>query len=429
MSNDLMGRQRMGASGSEASGGGERTSTPGKQTLVEQAQIPAVQMHGGGARSEAGIHAAAARGVTTPGSALPFGDTLQRAFGRHDISPVQAHTGSEAAQTAESMGADAYAAGNHVVLGKTDLHTVAHEAAHIVQQRSGVQLKGGVGQAGDAYEQHADAVADKVVAGESAEPLLSAMAGAGGAAGAVQQQAVQFLGKPLDKPLDATDPAPAHGEVAGKQRKYSPEQYIEMWEKEQGRALTDDEKATIARGCIGITANNLSGGSNPLDSAEKIYGTFDQAHAAMVERNATLDKLAAWPIISLFIDKSRYIVFAKMFWSNQNPDPQKRKNPDPNAFKPDPKTGEVDMSGYKYREQPGFVNFDYAFWDEASNSFWHANHMDYGDPSDPMIVLQSTKEKFAQGYRDFDRVVYCIARAHNYDPGLAAIAHAGKGSR
>jgi hypothetical protein len=114
-----------------------------------------------------------------------------------------------------------------------------------------------------------------------------------------------------------------------------------------------------------------------------------------------------------------------MFWSNQDPDDRKRKNPDPNAFKPDPKTGEVDMSGYKYREQPGFVNFDYAFWDEASNSFWHANHMDYGDPSDPMIVLQSTKEKFAQGYRDFDRVVYCIARANNYNPGLAAMAHAG----
>ncbi len=58
-----------------------------------------------------------------------------------------------------------------------------------------------------------------------------------------------------------------------------------------------------------------------------------------------------------------------MFWSNQDPDPAKRKNPDPNAFKPDPKTGEVDMSGYKDREQPGFVNFDYASWDEANNSF------------------------------------------------------------
>ena len=71
------------------------------------------------------------------------------------------------------MGAEAYATGDHIVLGRgNDLHTVAHEAAHVVQQRGGVQLKGGVGEAGDAHERHADAVADRVVAGQSAEDLL-----------------------------------------------------------------------------------------------------------------------------------------------------------------------------------------------------------------------------------------------------------------
>jgi hypothetical protein len=48
----------------------------------------------------------------------------------------------------------------------------AEEAAHVVQQASGVRLKDGVGEAGDAYEQHADAVADRVVRGESAAELL-----------------------------------------------------------------------------------------------------------------------------------------------------------------------------------------------------------------------------------------------------------------
>ena len=42
-------------------------------------------------------------------------------------------------------------------LASTDLHTTAHEAAHAVQGRAGAQLKGEVGQAGDAYERHADA--------------------------------------------------------------------------------------------------------------------------------------------------------------------------------------------------------------------------------------------------------------------------------
>ena len=86
---------------------------------------------------------------------------------------MQAHTGPDAAASAQAMGADAYATADHVVLGRgADLHTVAHEAAHVVQQRGGVQLKGGVGAAGDTYERHADAVADRVVAGQSAEDLL-----------------------------------------------------------------------------------------------------------------------------------------------------------------------------------------------------------------------------------------------------------------
>ena len=134
------------------------------------------------------VHAAAAQGVATPASPLPHGAEIQRSFGHHDVSGIQAHTGPAAAGSARAMGADAYATGNHVVLGgRTDLHTVAHEAAHVVQQRGGVQLKGGVGAAGDAHEQHADAVADAVVAGKSAAPLLDRMAG-GGATHAIQRK-------------------------------------------------------------------------------------------------------------------------------------------------------------------------------------------------------------------------------------------------
>lgn len=84
------------------------------------------------------------------------------------------------------MGAQAFATGNHVAFaGAPDLHTAAHEAAHVVQQRVGVSLKGGVGAEGDVYEQHADAVADRVVAGGSAEVLLDRFApsGAGGSEG------------------------------------------------------------------------------------------------------------------------------------------------------------------------------------------------------------------------------------------------------
>ena len=155
------------------------------------------------ASNEAAVHAAAAQGVATPASSLPYRDNIQRAFGRHDISSVQAHTGPEAAASTRAMGAEAYATGDHIVLGGgTDLHTVAHEAAHVVQQRGGVQLKGGVGAAGDAYEQHADAVADRVVAGQSAVPLLDQMAG-GGHSGAAVQRAPAMPASP-----DSADPSP-----------------------------------------------------------------------------------------------------------------------------------------------------------------------------------------------------------------------------
>jgi hypothetical protein len=164
----------------------ETAGGPGKRTLTEQ--LP-VQLLG---RSEPSGHASsdgaevtevARRGTEGPGGPLPHLPTIQALFGRHDVSSVQAHTGGEAAASANAIGADAYATGNHVVLGgRTDLHTVAHEAAHVVQQRGGVQLKGGVGEVGDAYERHADAVADRVVAGNSAEDLLDGGAGRGGPA-------------------------------------------------------------------------------------------------------------------------------------------------------------------------------------------------------------------------------------------------------
>jgi hypothetical protein len=137
------------------------------------------------------IHASARRGLATPATQLPFRDTIQRVFGRHDLSSIQAHVGPEAARSAHEMGADAYATGNHVVLGgNPDLFTTAHEAAHVIQQRAGVHCKGGVGEANDRYEQHADEVAQLVVQGKSAEALLDRDAGDSHERGGLQEPPV-----------------------------------------------------------------------------------------------------------------------------------------------------------------------------------------------------------------------------------------------
>ncbi|MFZ5476455.1 MAG: DUF4157 domain-containing protein, partial [Myxococcota bacterium] len=139
------------------------------------------------------VHAAAAHGTEAPAQELPHLDQIQASFGHHDVSKVKAHVGGPATEASEAMGATAYATGDHIAFAsEPDLHTAAHEAGHVVQQAGGgVQLEGGVGAAGDAHERHADAVADRVVAGESAEVLLDEVAGSatGGNAPAVQRQA------------------------------------------------------------------------------------------------------------------------------------------------------------------------------------------------------------------------------------------------
>ena len=119
-------------------------------------------------------------GASQSGHPLPYLDSIQRSFGHHDVSQVRAHTGSGAAAEARSMGAEAFARGADVTFARPpSLHTAAHEAAHVIQQRAGVDISGGMGRQGDRYERHADEVADRVARGQSSELLLDAHPGAG----------------------------------------------------------------------------------------------------------------------------------------------------------------------------------------------------------------------------------------------------------
>lgn len=120
----------------------------------------------------------AARGVAHGGDNFPYFERIQEAFGDHDLGTARAHLDQDAITAARELRAEAYARGEHVAFARSpDLRTAAHEAAHIVQQRHGVSLAGGVGRVGDTYERHADAVADRVVRGQSAEDLLDAYVG------------------------------------------------------------------------------------------------------------------------------------------------------------------------------------------------------------------------------------------------------------
>lgn len=124
------------------------------------------------------MHREAAAGVQGSGAPLPHLAEVQRSFGRHDVSGLQSFQGGQAATAAGRLNTPAYTAAGRVAFRESapSLQTVAHEAAHAVQQRHGLDLGDGIGRRGDAHERHADAVARKVAAGESAEAELDRVA-------------------------------------------------------------------------------------------------------------------------------------------------------------------------------------------------------------------------------------------------------------
>jgi hypothetical protein len=147
--------------------------------------------------SAAQVQAAAEKGTSSAGGPLPHLDTIQKSFGRHDVSHVKAHVDGAAAAGAQAMGAEAFATGDHVAFaGAPSLHTAAHEAAHVIQQRGGVQLKGGLGETDDRHERQADQVADRVVQGQSAEALLDPLgAGRASSPATIQRKIKEFAGE------------------------------------------------------------------------------------------------------------------------------------------------------------------------------------------------------------------------------------------
>lgn len=179
-----------------------RTRKPGGRALTDDLRAPVQRKVGGGTLVQrelarfgvappdpAQVQETAAAGVAGTGGPLPHLDRIQASFGEHDVSGIRAHVGGAAAEAATAIGAEAYATGNDVAFAsEPSLHTAAHEAAHVVQQRAGVHLKGGVGEAGDPYEQQADAVADAVVRGEPAAHWLDGMAPSSAARPSVQRK-------------------------------------------------------------------------------------------------------------------------------------------------------------------------------------------------------------------------------------------------
>jgi hypothetical protein len=97
--------------------------------------------------------------------------SMESRFGQ-SFAHVRVHTDTHAAESAKEIDAAAYTSGTHIVFGAgrfapetpAGRRLLAHELAHVVQQRSGTALPSGVGPADDMHERAADRAADAVVA-------------------------------------------------------------------------------------------------------------------------------------------------------------------------------------------------------------------------------------------------------------------------
>jgi len=121
-----------------------------------------------------GPAAAVRRTLASPGSPLPRElDRRLSSFFQTDLSTVRLHDDARAAASAAAVGADAYTAGEHVVLGPqapgpatgAGERLLTHELTHVVQQRQGpvtaTAVGGGlaVSEPGDPFEREAEAIA------------------------------------------------------------------------------------------------------------------------------------------------------------------------------------------------------------------------------------------------------------------------------
>ena len=103
---------------------------------------------------------------------------MEKSFGQN-FKDVRIHTGGAADKATDRLNAEAFASGNHIVFGRGKFrpgtpagdHLLAHELAHVVQQKGSggaVQLKSLLSQPHESAEVAADRAADNVVSGKSA---------------------------------------------------------------------------------------------------------------------------------------------------------------------------------------------------------------------------------------------------------------------
>ncbi len=109
--------------------------------------------------------------VSPTGEALPRNvkNVIENSFSI-DMDGIEVHADDAAQSAAGALSARAFAYGNHIFLGKneklTDIRLIAHEAAHVVQQKGVPSVMRSAPGQSDAFEAEADRAASAVERGE-----------------------------------------------------------------------------------------------------------------------------------------------------------------------------------------------------------------------------------------------------------------------
>jgi hypothetical protein len=217
-----------------------------------------------------------------------------------DFSDVRLHTDEVAQRSAAELGARAWTSGNHVVIGNGggDRHTLAHELAHVVQQREGpvVGTDNGAGLSvsdpSDRFEREAEATATRVMSRSAAGPpaAQTALAAPAVASGPSVQRMEGFEAE-VDKRVKGRDGEKLPGDTdLAKSKKANFTVVSDTSTLNNRESYSNFE---FVSGAVQVVGSKASAGPEELDrivdEIKKVRDDFYRAAEGTTLEKATLD--------------------------------------------------------------------------------------------------------------------------------------------
>jgi hypothetical protein len=207
-----------------------------------------------------------------------------------DFSDVRVHTGAEADRSARSINAHAYTAGTDVVFragayqpdAPAGRHVLAHELAHVIQQKAGpvdgTPAPGGIrlSHPSDAFEQAAERAADDAMTGTA--PTTPA----GGQPAPVQREGEDEEEEEVQALAVQRDDAPAGPLGAVQQPAATGEWTQERNEMEDVRARATARQLQ-SEACVGLATDVLTSLKAHLEGVSTVYGTAYERYSKVIE--------------------------------------------------------------------------------------------------------------------------------------------------